>query len=105
VPRRQEPAETLGRLRNRILEGPGQLETSVRRAAFLDDLDSLPDPLAAYVDRVHRHAYEMTDQDTETLREAGLSEDQVFELTVAAAVGAGLVRFDLARAARSGRAS
>jgi alkylhydroperoxidase family enzyme len=105
VPRRQEPAETLGRLRDRILDGPGQLETSIRRAAFRDDLDSLPDPLAAYVDKVHRHAYEMTDHDTETLREAGLSEDQIFELTVAAAMGAGMLRFDLARAAQSRDAS
>jgi alkylhydroperoxidase family enzyme len=105
VPSRQEPADTLDRLRGRILEGPGQLEASIRRAAFLDDLDSLPDPMAAYVDKVHRHAYEMTDQDTEALRDAGLSEDQIFELTVAAAVGAGLIRFDLARGARSGNGS
>jgi alkylhydroperoxidase family enzyme len=43
---------------------------------------------------VRRHAYRVTDGQVEALRAAGLSEDEVFELTVAAAVGAGLDRLD-----------
>ena len=58
--------------------------------------------LAGYVSKVHRHAYEVTDCDVVALRESGLTEDEIFELTVAAAVGAGLRRLDLARAAREG---
>ncbi len=36
----------------------------------------------------------MTDADVEALKAAGLSEDEIFEATVAAAVGAGLARFE-----------
>ena len=49
---------------------------------------------AAYAAAVRRHAYRVTDAQVEALRAAGLSEDDVFELTVAAAVGAGLDRLD-----------
>ncbi len=42
----------------------------------------------AYVDKVRRHAYRVTDADVQNLLGAGYSQDQVFELTVAAAFGA-----------------
>jgi alkylhydroperoxidase family enzyme len=54
----------------------------------------IPAKAAAYAATVRRHAYRVTDAQVEALREAGLSEDDVFELTVAAAVGAGLERLD-----------
>ena len=38
------------------------------------------------------NAYRTTDAQVEALRDAGLAEDEIFELTVAAAVGAGLER-------------
>jgi alkylhydroperoxidase family enzyme len=60
-----------------------------RAAAYGDEL---PEPLAAYLDKVRRHAYKVVDADVERLREAGLSEDEIFEATAAAAVGAGLLR-------------
>ena len=52
-------------------------------------------PAAArvYLETVRLHAYRVTDDDVARLREAGLSEDEIFEATVAAAVGAGLERF------------
>jgi alkylhydroperoxidase family enzyme len=53
-----------------------------------------PPATADYVDTVLRHAYRVTDAQVETLRAAGLSEDEIFELTVATAVGAGLERLD-----------
>jgi alkylhydroperoxidase family enzyme len=43
---------------------------------------------------VRRNAYRVTDRDVLELREGGLSEDEIFELTVAAAVGAGLERLE-----------
>jgi alkylhydroperoxidase family enzyme len=49
---------------------------------------------AAYIDKVRRHAYKVTDRDVEALREAGHSEDEIFEQTVSAAVAGGLVRLD-----------
>jgi alkylhydroperoxidase family enzyme len=48
--------------------------------------------LACYVDKVARHAYKVTDEDVEALRQAGYSEDQIFEPTVSAALDAGLER-------------
>ena len=49
---------------------------------------------AAYLEKVRLHAYRVTDADVAALRESGMSEDEIFEATVAAAVGAGLARFD-----------
>jgi alkylhydroperoxidase family enzyme len=53
-------------------------------------------PAAAqdYIETVRRHAYRVTDAQVEALRAAGLGEDEIFELTVATAVGAGLERLD-----------
>ena len=51
-----------------------------------------PTAARAYLQKVHRHAYRVTDEDVSDLRSSGLSEDEIFELTVAAAVGAGLER-------------
>jgi alkylhydroperoxidase family enzyme len=53
----------------------------------------VPQALAAWTDKVARHAYKCTDEDIATLRAAGYSEDQIYEATVTAAVGAGIVRF------------
>lgn len=54
----------------------------------------VPAAATAYVETVRRHAYKVTDAQVEALRAAGLSEDEIFELTVAGAVGAGLERLD-----------
>jgi alkylhydroperoxidase family enzyme len=55
----------------------------------------LPEPAQRYVDKVHRHAYRVVDADVEVLRDAGWSEEAIFELTIAAALGAGLRRLEL----------
>jgi alkylhydroperoxidase family enzyme len=53
-----------------------------------------PAAARAYLEKVRLHAYRVTDGDVEALLATGLSEDEVFEATVAAAVAAGLERFD-----------
>ena len=53
----------------------------------------------AYCDTVRRHAYRVTDAQVDELRVAGLGEDEIFEVTVAAAVGAGLDRLEAGLAA------
>jgi hypothetical protein len=60
---------------------------------------SLPQGLCDLVDKIARHAYKVTDEDIERLLEAGWSEDELFELIVATATGAGLARLDLGLAA------
>lgn len=62
-------------------------------------LPAPPAALAGYLEKVRRRAYTITDADVEALRAAGLSEDEIFEQTVAAAVGEGLRRLDAAREA------
>jgi alkylhydroperoxidase family enzyme len=87
----------LADLHERLIERAGTLDPAVRRAAA--EGTGVPQPLVAYVDKVRRHAYTVTDGDVEGLRAAGYSEDQIFELTVAAAYGAARKRLDAGLAA------
>jgi alkylhydroperoxidase family enzyme len=73
-------------LRRRLLEVPGALDQQVRRDA--SEGGPVPPALEAFVDKVRRHAYTVTDADVHDLLEAGYSQDQIFELTVVAAFGA-----------------
>ena len=81
----------------RILEGSGAASSLDRRAAF--DNRDLSGPLGVLVDRVALHANRITDQDINAVREAGLSEDQIFEIVVCAAVGQANRQYDAAIAA------
>lgn len=85
-----DPLALFDRLREAILAPDATLDRDTRRAAFGGG--PVPEALERYVDKVRRHAYKVTDEDVASLRAAGLSEDQVFELTVAAAAGAGFQR-------------
>ena len=72
------------------LEAEGVTSAKARHAAFAGRAD---DPvLARYVEVVRKHAYRITDEDVERLRDAGLDDDAIFEITVAAALGAGAER-------------
>jgi alkylhydroperoxidase family enzyme len=86
-------AEQVQEMERRILSAPGALDPQVRDAAMRGT--PLEDPLAeAYVEKVRLHAYKITDQEMDDLRAAGWSEEQIFELTVSAAYGAGKRRLD-----------
>ena len=54
-----------------------------------------PDVMA-YVDTIGRGAFRVTDEQVDRLRRAGMSEDEIFDVTVNAAVSAGLSRLDRA---------
>lgn len=69
----------------RILEGTGKTSFSDRLSAFKNN--GLIKPLNPLVDRVARHAHKVTDEDIAFAKMSGLSEDQVFEIVVCAAVG------------------
>jgi alkylhydroperoxidase family enzyme len=56
--------------------------------------DPAPPDFAEYLGKVQANAYEVTDGDIRRLREAGYSEDVIFEQTVAVAVAAGLERLE-----------
>ncbi len=81
----------------RILEGAGKASPSKRRAAFNNS--DLAEPLGALVNKVARHAYRVAEEDINVARVSGLSEDQVFEIVVCAAIGQATRQYDAALAA------
>jgi alkylhydroperoxidase family enzyme len=52
--------------------------------------------MSAYLAKVRGGAYAVTDDDVEQLKGSGFTEDEIFEQTVAAAVGEGLRRLEAA---------
>jgi alkylhydroperoxidase family enzyme len=67
-----------------------RLIEELREAARTDR--PAPADFAGYLERVRTRAYTVTDEDIAALKAAGHSEDEIFEQTIAAAVGAGLAR-------------
>ena len=53
-----------------------------------------PPDFDAYLEKVRRHADSITDHDVQALKDAGYSEDEIFEYTVSAAVAAGIERLN-----------
>ena len=84
-------------LTSRILEGEGKASPSDRRAAFNNN--GLAEPLGTLADKVARHAHRITDEDIAATRKSGLSEDQVFEIVVCAAIGQATRQYETAFAA------
>ena len=81
----------------RILEGDGKASSAQRRAAFNNT--GLGEPLSTLIDKLARHAYTVTDEDIAGARASGLSEDQIFEIVVCAAIGQATRQYDTALAA------
>ena len=69
----------------RVLEGDGRASRAERRAAF-DDA-TLIEPLGGLIGKVAKHPTQITDDDIAAVKASGLSEDEIFELVVCAAVG------------------
>ena len=76
-------------LRHSVLHRPATTAPALRLAAASGD--PLPEPWQAYAAAVRDASYTITDSDIDKLLAAGPTEDQVFEVTVAAAVGAATV--------------
>ncbi len=96
-----EPGHTTGELR-RVVEARAA-RLSGRGDGEGGPADGLSASLARYVDTVALHANQVTDGDVATLRRSGVSEDAVFEITVAAALGAALGRLERGLAALRGQ--
>lgn len=91
--------------RRAVLESQGVTERSLRRAvaaraaalgggpAADETAGEIPESLRAYVDAVALHAWRITDEDIAALGREW-SEDEIFEVSVATAVGAGLARLE-----------
>ena len=81
----------------RILEGDGKVSRTQRRAAF--DGSEVAAPARTLIQKVAKHAYKVTDEDVTATRASGLSEDQIFEIVVCAAIGQASRQYDAALAA------
>jgi alkylhydroperoxidase family enzyme len=68
------------------------LVDELRKAAHVDR--EAPPDFAAYLEKVRKNAYKVTDEDIQALKNAGYSEDVIFEQTVSVAVAAGLERLE-----------
>ena len=90
-------ADAIQTVHDAVLESPGALDTATRLGIATGR--AVPPELGAYADKVARHAYRVADADVAALRGAGYSDDAIFEVTVAVALGAGLLRRDVALAA------
>jgi alkylhydroperoxidase family enzyme len=97
-------ADKIGKLVDGVLDGPGYSDLKLRHAVEQraashasrkpENNAEVPEALGSYVDKIALHAYKVTDEDIEVLRKAGYSEDAIFELTICAALGAGIARLD-----------
>jgi hypothetical protein len=100
------------RLQESVLGAPGATEVPLRQAVASrvaagaagrsPSATDIPVALRMYVDKVARHAYQVTDDDVDALRRAGYSEDAIFEITTSVALGAALGRLERGLAALKG---
>lgn len=91
------------RLADAVLRGEGHTAPELRQtiasraashAGGRPPAAKLPAELADYVDTVAGRAYETRDDQFMALREAGLSEEEIFEITLSVALGSGLERLE-----------
>jgi alkylhydroperoxidase family enzyme len=80
-----------------ILEGDGAASHAQRRAAFASVATA--EPQSTLIDKLTKHPNDISDADVAATLASGLSEDQVFELTVCAAVGQATRQYETALAA------
>lgn len=67
-----------------VLDGPGTTPAALRQAVARGEA---PEELRGLVDKIRRHAYQVTDEDLAALG-GRYTEDQLFEIVVAASFGA-----------------
>ena len=97
-------AHKVTELSDSVAHGPGVAQPAARQAAIhfaraltmnqAPDIESIPEGFAPYLKKVALYAYKTTDRDIQNLKERGYSEDEIYELTVSAALGASLARYE-----------
>ena len=96
-------------LLQRVLAGRSASSPAHLRRAVFDHVAALtrdetppaqiPSDIQKYIGKVALNAYKVLDREVDAIRAAGYSVDDVFEMTVAAAVSAGVTRMEIALAA------
>ena len=72
-------------LEERVLSGQGHADAQQRARAFANEVTD--EPLRTLVGKVAERPADVTEADVDAVTATGLTEDQVFELVVCAAVG------------------
>jgi hypothetical protein len=81
----------------RVLGGDGEAPRAQRQAAF--DNAGLAEPVRTLLDKIARDAHRVSDDDVRLALDSGLTEDQLFELAVCAALGQANRQYEAAMAA------
>ena len=92
------------KLVDNFLSSPGETTSALRRAVEARGASlaggerkgkgAVPEELLTYVEKVALNAYKTTDEDVEEMKSAGYSEDEIFEITLSATLGASLARLE-----------
>lgn len=90
---RTDYGDPVENLRHAVFDAAAVTPPTLRRAAATGE--GLAEPWQSYTALVRDASHRITDVDIARLADAGHSEDEVFELTVAAAAGAALGSFDV----------
>lgn len=90
-------------LRHAVLVAPARTDPTLRAAAAAGD--PLPEPWQSYATAVRDASDTITDADIDRLTAAEHTEDEIYEVTVAAAVGAALRSYDAGHRALGQRAT
>ncbi len=96
-----EHGDDVADLRRSVLVAPATTDPALRTAAAAGE--PIPEPWQLYARAVRDTSYRVTDADLDGLVAAGCSQDEIFEVTVAAALGAALRSFDAGRKLLGGR--
>lgn len=107
--RRATPPEEVKGLVRRVLTGRSARSSADLRHAVYNNVAALtrgtepapkvPADTQTYIRKVALNAYKVLDREVDALRAGGHSIDDVFEMTVAASVSAGVTRLEMALAA------
>ena len=76
-----------------VLDSPGATTPAMRRR--VRDGTANEEVLGPYLAKVRQHAYRVVDADVQALTAQGLSDDAIFEVTIAAALGEAERRLDV----------
>lgn len=82
----QDPYASLrDQVLDRVLQGAGECDLGVRNSVA--DASGVPADLQSLVEKIHCHAYRVTDDDIAELQ-SKYGDDQMFEIVVSVAMGA-----------------
>lgn len=84
-------------LLRRVLDGKGKASSLEHRSAFNNS--GLAEPIRLLVQKVAGNPRAIGNEDMDRAKQSGLSEDQIFEIVVCAAIGQASRQYDAAKAA------